>query len=77
MGVTVRAAAETIVKTAATTSDGESTALTRTPGTPASAAPVTNLLWSPGGKRGVIVPALALSRLVETTDVAVAGVEKK
>ena len=77
MGVAVRAAAETIVKTAVTTSDGESTALTRTPVTPASAAPVTNFLRSPGGKRGVIVPALASSRLVETTDVAVAGVENE
>ena len=55
MGVAARTAAETIVKTAGTTSGGEGTALTRTPGTPASAAAETDLLRDPGGTRRVIV----------------------
>ena len=50
MGVAARTAAETIVKTAVTTSGGEGTALARTPGTTASAAPVTNPLRDPGGE---------------------------
>ena len=77
MGVVARTAVETIVKTAVTTSDGEGTALARTSGTPASAAPETDLLRDPGWTRRVIVSALAQISLAETADVAVTGVGKK
>ena len=74
--VAARTAEETIAKTVVTTSGGEDTALARTPGTPASAAPVTDLLRDPGGEIKVIVPATALapSTLAETIDVVVTGV---
>ena len=76
MGAAAREAAETIAKTVMTTSGGEGTALARTP---ASAAPVTDLLRDPGGKRRVIVPAPALApiTLAEKTDVAVTDVKDK
>ena len=77
MGVAARTAAETIMKTPVTICGVEGTALVRTPGTPASAAPVNHLLRDPGGTRGEIVPALARISLAETTDVAVTGVGKK
>ena len=76
MGVTARTSAEKIVKTGVTTSGGESTASARTPETPASAAPVTNLLRDPGETRRVIVPALAPISLAETTDGVVTVVLK-
>ena len=81
MGAAARTAAETIATTVVTTSGGEEKALARTPRTPASADPVTDLLRNLGGERRVIVPAttLAPSTLAETIDGAVTGVleEKK
>ena len=77
MAVAARTAAETVVKTAVTTSAGKGTALAKTPGTPASATPEIDLLWNPGGTRRVTIPALAQISLAETTDVAVTGVGKK
>ena len=40
-------------------------------------APVSGLLRDPGGKRKVLVPALAQISLAEIADVAVTGVEKR
>ena len=51
------------------TSGGAGTALARTSRTPASAAPVTDLLRDSGGMRRMIVPALAQIYLPETADV--------
>ena len=74
MGAAARGAAETIAKTVVMTSGGEGTALARSP---ASAAPVTDVLRDPGGKRRVIVqaPALAPITHAEKIDVAVIGLE--
>ena len=57
---------------------GESTALARTSGTTANAAPVTNLQRDPGREIKVIVPAtaLALSTLAETIDGVVTDVQE-
>ena len=77
MGVAAKTAAETIMKTAVTTRGGEDTALARTPGTPASVAPKTDLLRDPGGTRRVIVPATAQISPTERTDAAVIGIKAK
>ena len=79
MDVAARTVAETIVKTAVTTSGGEDIAPAKTRRTPASAPPATYLLRDPGGNRRVIVPATTLApiSLAETTDVAVTGVQEK
>ena len=67
---------ETNVETPVTTSGGAGTAPVRTSRTPASAAPVTDLLLDPGRTRRVMVLALAQISLVEAADVAVTGVGK-
>ena len=77
MGVAARTVVEILVKTPVTTAGGAGTALARTSRTPASSAPVTDLLRDPGGTRRPIVPVLAQISLAETADVAVTGVEKK
>ena len=76
MGAAARAAADIVANTVLTTSGGDSTALARTPG---SAAPLTDHLRDPGGKRRVISPAPALApvTLAEKTDLGVTGVEEK
>ena len=66
-----------IVKTPMTTAGGAGTAFARTSRTPASAAPVADLLRDPGGTRRVVVSILAHIPLAETADVAVTGVEKR
>ena len=68
---------ETIVETLGTASSGAGTTLARTSRTPASAAPVTDLLRDPGGTRRAIAPTLAQIPLFATTDVAATGVGRK
>ena len=77
MGVAARTVVKIILKTPVTTAGGAGTALARSSRTPASAAPVADLLRYPGGKRRVIVPVLADIPLAETADVVVTGVEKR
>ena len=74
MGVAARTVVKIIVKTPVTTAGGAG-ALARTSRTPASAAPVADLLQDLGGTRRLIVPVVAQISLAETADVAVTGVE--